>query len=185
MGFSIAWIAVRDKPKAVVHAELGLRETGAQEAESDWPIAGVELPGGWYLLFLNDLLHPFTEEAVLSKLSQGCLAVTCQVEEHVMASTAVAYRGGVKQWGVTHESDQGPRHLVERGDLPSHYAGIKKRLLNEQDVGDAEAHGVDYVWDMPVTLAHEVVGFRHDAVQLKAGGEPIFCELVDAADAER
>lgn len=179
MGFSISWIAVHSKPKAIVHAELGLGETGAKESVCDWPMAGVELPGGWYLLFLNDLLHPFTEEAVLSKLSQGCLTVTCQVDEHVMASAAFAYRNGVKRWDVTHESEQGPRHLVENGALPPEYTGVKERLLREQYLGDAEEHGVDYVWDIPVTLAYEVVGYRHDAVELKAGGEPTFCELVE------
>jgi hypothetical protein len=178
MGFSISWVAVQGKPKSAVLDELGLRETGGAEFVSDWPMGGAELPNGWYLLFLNDLLHPFTEETALSSLSKGCYAVTCQVEEHVMASAAFAYRDGKKVWDVTHESELGKRHLLEHGQLPTEYTQVRDRLLQEQDIGDREEHGVDYVWDVPVTLAYEVVGYRHDNVYLKSGGEARFVELV-------
>jgi hypothetical protein len=168
MGFSISWVAIKGKPKTAVLSELGLRATGGIESVSDWPIGGSELPGGWYLLFLDELAHPFTEEDVLSKLS----------EEHVMASAAFAYQNGKKVWDVTHESELGKRHLLESGQLPSEYLQVRDTLIKEQDVGDREAHGVDYIWDIPVTLAYEVVGFRHDDVYLKTGEEAQFIELV-------
>ncbi len=178
MGFSISWIAVQGKPKTSVLAELGLQETGGVESVSDWPMGGAELPGGWYLLFLDDLVHPFTEEEVLSTLSKDCYAVVCQVEEHVMASAAFAYRDGKKVWDVTHESELGKRHRLENGQLPAEYSQVRDTLLKEQDVGDREEHGVDYVWDIPVTLAYEVVGYRHDNAYLKTGEEAQFIELV-------
>jgi hypothetical protein len=178
MGFSISWIAIQGKPKAVVLAELELRETGTPESFSEWPVGAAELPGGWYLLFLNDFVHPFTAETVLSSLSVDCYVVACQVEEHVMASSAFAYRSGIKVWDVTHESELGKRHLVANGQLPEQYSQVREGLLHEQDIGDQEDHGVDYVWDIPVTLAYEVVGFRHDNVYLESGGEPEFFELV-------
>ncbi len=130
------------------------------------------------MLFLDELAHPFTEEDVLSKLSKECFAVVCQVEEHVMASAAFAYQNGKKVWDVTHESELGKRHLLESGQLPSEYLQVRDTLIKEQDVGDREAHGVDYIWDIPVTLAYEVVGFRHDDVYLKTGEEAQFIELV-------
>jgi len=179
MGFSISWVAVKGRSKPAILAELGLQETGSPESVSDWPIGGADLPGGWYLLFLDDLLHPFTEDAALSSLSKGCYVVACQVEEHVMASAAFAYRDGRKTWDVTHEAELGKRHLAENGELPAEYGQVRDGLLKEQDVGDREEHGVDYVWDIPVTLAYEVVGFRHDNVYLKTGGEAQFMELVE------
>ncbi len=180
MGFSISWIAVQGKSKAAVLAELGLRETGKCEAVSDWPVAGVQLSERWYLLFLNDVLHPYTEHATLSTLSNGCIVIACQAEEHVMASAVYAYQDGVKQWDVTHEAEKGPSHLSEHGQLPFTYASVKESLLEKQKSGDAANEGVDYVWEIPVTLAYEVVGFRHDSAKLKNGGEAAFCELVAA-----
>jgi hypothetical protein len=95
-----------------------------------------------------------------------------------MASSAFAYRNGAKVWDVTHEADSGARHLVERGELPPNFHAVKERLMREQDLGDAEEHGVDYVWDIPVTVAYEVVGYRHDSMELKGGGQPEFYELL-------
>ncbi len=180
MGFSISWIAVQGKSKAAVLTELGLRESGKREPVPDWPVAGSQLSDRWYLLFLNDVLHPYTEHTSLSSLSNGCILIACQVEEHVMASAVFAYQDGIQQWDVTHESEKSAHHLSEHGQLPFVYASVKESLLAKQKSGDAANEGVDYVWDIPVTLAYEVVGYRHDAVKLKNGGEPTFCELVAA-----
>ena len=95
-----------------------------------------------------------------------------------MASSAFAYSNGAKAWDATHEADQGPRHLLERGNLPDAYTEIKARLIAQQVQGDADQEGVDYIWDIPVTLAYEIVGYRHDRVQLKSGTEPKFTALV-------
>jgi|CXWL01.1.fsa_nt_gi hypothetical protein len=181
MGFSISWIAVRGKPKGEILTALALQDTGEPDVANESAASGAELPGGWYILFLNDVMHPFTEEHILAKLSRNCDAVTCQVEEHVMASAAFAYTDGVKVWDIRHESERGPRHLREGGMLPEPYQSIKRDLIAQQDKGDAEEEGVDYIWDIPVTLAFEAVGYRHDHVQLNSGEEPTFTRLAESA----
>lgn len=182
MGFSIAWIAVQGKPASAVLDELGLTDSGEHDEANESPVSGAALPGGWYVVFLNDVVHPYAQKAVLSRLSKGATAVVgCQVEEHVMVSCAFAYRDGALAWEVTHESDLGERHLGEQGQLPALYHEVKTALLAEQDREDAAHHEVDYVWEIPVTLAHELVGYRHDEAELKSGGEPRFTVLVERA----
>jgi hypothetical protein len=98
-----------------------------------------------------------------------------------MASAAYAYENGQKTWAVTHESEQGRRHLAEHGDLPEIYAGVRSQLLAEQDEMDANSEPVDCVWDIPVTLAYELCGYRHDNVYLKSGGESTFTVVKQVA----
>lgn len=178
MGFSIAWIAVNGKPKAQVLAKLDLSETGIVDEANESPISGAELPGSWYLLFLNDFDHPFTAASALTRLSDECTVIACRVEEHVMTSSVFSYTNGRMHWVVTHEAEQGQRHLVENGDLPEPYLDIRARLFSQQDDADTKSEGVDLVWDIPVTLAYELCGYRHDNAYLKTGEEPIFNVLV-------
>jgi hypothetical protein len=178
MGFSNSWIAIQGKSRSTVLHELQLREVGNPEPFSDWPIGAAELPGGWYLLFLDDVVHRYTEDKFLETHSIDSHIVVCQFEEHVMVSSAFAFRNGVKEWDVTHDAQVSRTHLEETGKLPVEYAAIHNSLMEQQLQSDRENQGVDYIWDVPVTLAYAVVGFRHDNVELKHGGEPKFFELV-------
>lgn len=94
-----------------------------------------------------------------------------------MVSSAFCYADGKEVWKVTHDSDIGLTHLEERGSLPSIYPQIKQQLLAEQETSGAD-EGVDYVFDVPVLLAYEVVGYRHDNVYVKSGEEALFNKLV-------
>lgn len=180
MGFSVSWLAIQGKSKPDVLAELGLSDTNEVDEANESSVSGAELPDGWYILFFNDVVHPFVEPKALARLSEGCIAVACQVEEHVMASSAYAYQKGTELWSVTHESELGARHLIERGRFPEVYSDTKAELTEAQDVEDREDQDVDYIWDIPVTLAYEVVGYRHDKVALKSGQEPTFTALAVA-----
>lgn len=177
MGFSISWIAVQGKSEPEVLVELGLVDSGEPDTACTAPIAGALLPDGWYLLYLNDEAHPFTSAAALQKLSRSCRVVATQVEEHVMSSSTSEHVNGRLIWKATHESERGERHLLEEGRLPPQYEHIKAHLLADQDRGDVDDEGVDYVWDIPLTLAHDLVGYRHDEVLLKSGDKPRFTRL--------
>jgi hypothetical protein len=177
MGFSISWIAINGKSKEQVLDQLGLVKTGISDEANESPISGAELPGGWYLLFMNDIAHAFTEESALRSLSASCTVLLCQVDEHVMASAALAYENGESVWNVLHEAERGGRHLAENGVMPSIYNDIRTKLLSDQDDMDAENEPVDCVWDIPVTLAYNICGYRHDNVYLKSGGTSSFTEI--------
>jgi hypothetical protein len=183
MGFSISWLAIRGKNKVQILEYFGLVDTGETDEANESPISGAQLPEGWYIMFFNDLTHPFVEPNSLATVSADCVAVACQVEEHVMASSSYSFENGTEAWSVTHEFELGPRHLVERGHFPDLYSTVKPELTAAQDQGDRENEGVDYIWDIPVTLAYQVVGYRHDRVALKSGGEPYFTSLAFAGDA--
>jgi hypothetical protein len=174
MGFSISWIAVNGKSKASVLDQLCLVDTGASDEANESPLSGAELPGDWYLLFMNDIAHPFTKESALQSLSASCTVLMCQVEEHVMASAVFAYENGKNVWGVLHEAERGSRHLAEHGAMPVAYNDVRSKLLAEQDGMDAEDEPVDCVWDIPVTLAYNICGYRHGSVYLKSGGTSNF-----------
>jgi hypothetical protein len=125
MGFSISWVAVRGRTKSAVLSHLLLVDTGVVDEVNESPISGSELPGGWYLVFLNDVSHLFADSASAELLSVGGEVLTCHVEEHVMASAASSYVDGKFMWEILHESDLGIYHLDSRGELPAIYASVR------------------------------------------------------------
>src|SRR5476651_1499939 len=118
MGYSMAWVAVRGGTQEAIASTFGLIDTGATEEIPEAPICGAELPGGWYLLVLNDCFHRLVMSDSLAALSQGTALVGCQVEEHMMLSTAFFWRDGVLEWEVAHEADKGLYHLDIDGTPP-------------------------------------------------------------------
>ncbi|MFN3789308.1 hypothetical protein [Massilia sp.] len=181
MGYSIAWILVRGKTKEDILARLSLADTGAPDAANDSPVSGAALPGGGYLVFFNDMAHPATQAASMARLSAGCEALGCQVEEHVMASAAFQYKDGAKLWDVVHLSEQGLYHLAVDGTPPALLGAIHAEMRATQDEqGGADAQ-VDCLFEVPLMLATALCGYRHDEMALLSGGTLEFTELVPAA----
>lgn len=178
MGFSISWIAVSGTPKADILQILSLVDTAESDEANESPVSGAELPGGWYLLFLNDIVHPFTQAPLLQRLSAGGKVLVCQIEEHVMASAAIMYENSVNIWSVTHESENGIYHLAQDGVLPPSLDKIHAEMKASQDAEGGDDADVDYIFDVPVVLAAAICGYRHDRVALVSGEEPQFTELV-------
>lgn len=177
MGFSIAWLAVSGRGKPEVLNALALADTGVSDDANESPVSGSLLQNGWFVVFLNDIDHAFIQSDALRTLSMGCTVVGCQVEEHLMVSASFCFQDGKEAWDATHDSDIGLTHLEERGSFPSVYADMKDRLLAKQTSASQETDGVDYFFDVPVQLAYEVVGYRHDGVYLKSGDEARFTSL--------
>lgn len=181
MGYSIAWILVRGKTKEDILARLSLADTGAPDAANDSPVSGAALPGGGYLVFFNDMAHPATQAASMARLSAGCEALGCQVEEHVMASAAFQYKDGAKLWDVVHLSEQGLYHLAVDGTPPALLAAIHAEMRATQDEqGGADAQ-VDCLFEVPLMLATALCGYRHDEMALLSGQTLDFTELVPTA----
>ena len=180
MGFSISWIAISGHSKASVLSSLSLVDTGEPDEANESPISGGELPGGWYLMFFNDIVHPFTRKPQLTKISAGGSVLVCQVEEHVMASAAFMYVNGVKTWDVTHESEKGLYNISTEGCPPIALQAIQAELKAAQDADGGDEADVDHIFDVPVALAAALCGYRHDRVALVSGEEPQFTKLVGA-----
>jgi hypothetical protein len=160
VGLSSSWLAVRGKSSQAALQELALAPTGERdELPAESPIAGVALPGGWYVVILD---HGFFEEPTIRDLSIGCEVVAGFVEEHVMYSRAEQWRDGALIWRVVHDAQEGIRHLELEGALPADSDAVRKRLVDEQEAAGGEAAGVDYMFDAPPDIARLVTGFSYD-----------------------
>ncbi|WP_417762792.1 hypothetical protein [Shewanella sp.] len=160
MGFKIGWIAVKDSEPAAIHKMLSLSPSGEREEFPDSPIAGVELPNGWYLVHFNDFLAPALEEESVSRVSSLGDVVACQVHEGIMVSMASGYKSGQLVWSVVHNAQEALEHLETRGSLPGEFEGIKSKKIQEQAQDDEGM--VDYIFDIPVDMARAYVGYRYD-----------------------
>jgi hypothetical protein len=97
--------------------------------------------------------------------------VYCFVEEHVMVSAASLWRDGKQVWRVTHDGQESADHLSTDGVAPPAFASIRDKYLAVQAAEREE--DVDHIFDIPVELARELTGFRHDQEPLGVSdGEP-------------
>lgn len=177
MGYSLAWILVRGKTKEDILAQLALADTGEPDETGDSPVAGAALPGGGYLVVFSDMGHPALQAPSMKRLSQGCEALACQVEENVMASAAFLYKDGAKAWDVVHLADQGLYHLEVNGTPPALLDTIHTEMKASQDEEGGEKAAVDWLFEVPLMLATALGGYRHDEVTLLTGETPDFNEL--------
>jgi hypothetical protein len=152
MGASLSWFAARGKPPAVVLQEFGLKNVGKEYCRT--PFCGGLLPSGWYLVIHGR--HEFTNDEA-RQLSRGCEVIACFVEEHVMVSRAASWKNGEQIWSVTHNTEEGDRHLEVEGEPPASFAAIRDRLTKRQDEDD----GADFIFDIPVDLAKAITGYSH------------------------
>jgi hypothetical protein len=180
MGYSIAWIAVRGATKEEILARLSLADTGEPDEANESPVSGAALPDGGYLLFFNDMAHAATQAPSMAMLSQGCEALGCQVEEHVMASAAFLYKDGAKVWDVVHLAQESLYHLAVDGTPPPLLDTIHTEMKATQDEQGGEDADVDCLFDVPLMLATALCGYRHDEPALLSGETLAFTELVPA-----
>ena len=162
MGFSMSWAAVRGGTPQAVHDALALRGTGTREEIPESDTTGAELPGGWYMVASNRDGLRLSEDAVLGRLSRVGEVVMCFVEEHVMCSFAACWRDGRRVWSVYHDAQSGMESLDIQGEPPAAFIAIRDRLHAQQAAAGGKKAGVDYIFDIPVELAHSLTGYRHD-----------------------
>jgi hypothetical protein len=163
MGYALSWAATKGDAETV-HSALGLRPTGKREESPKSDIVGAELRGGWYLVLYRGCDAARRARESLSRLGE---VVYCSVEEHVMVSAASAWKDGKCLWSVVHDGQEGINDLQVKGALPASFASIRDRQKAKQDAGekvptDGEEFAVDHMFDVPVDLALELTGFRHD-----------------------
>jgi hypothetical protein len=162
MGFAISWFAVQGKEAQQVLDVCGLLRSGRTEEMPDAAISCCALPGGWFLVFANRFDSPLVTRPALEAISADCQVVSCQVEEHVMFSSASCYRNGELSWHVEHDAQKSIYHLASNGVLPAAFDAIYAGLKQEQDEDGGEKAEVDYIHDVPIALAQAVTAFRHD-----------------------
>jgi hypothetical protein len=135
----------------------GLRE---EIQESKYTVAST--PSGWHLIIADRDGDWLVKPAILQVVSTAAEAIACEVEEHCMVASASGWKNGVEKWSVLHDCESQKNPLIESGVLPSAYLNIKKNLSAKQIDADKQGDSVDYLFDVPIELAHELTGFRHD-----------------------
>ncbi len=172
MGYSLAWIGVKDvNPHSMLQA-LALAGTGRRETLPESPLTGVDLANGWYLVIANHQSDEFFADAILKRLSIEGEVVTCFLEEHVMFSRAAGWSGGRKVWWVLHDAERDIEHLEAGGELPACFAAVRDRLRSSQEAAGGRDADVDYTFSVPIELAQALTGFRHDLDPPNLGERP-------------
>jgi hypothetical protein len=158
MGYSIAWVAIRGTPLDQALIAAGLSGTSTLAEFASKPFTGQALQNGWYLLVAKGCDSPLIASKVLAELSSNGQAVACSIEEHVMFSSVEFWQGGQSIWKVAHSSEKGIRHLSSSGSPPVSFQEVvaEANRLQEQD------SEVDYFFEVPLILARELCGFKHD-----------------------
>jgi hypothetical protein len=158
MGYSIAWVAIRGTPIDQALIATGLSSTSVLAEYASKPFTGQALPSGWYLLVATRCDSPLISNKVLAELSSGGQVIGCSIEEHVMFSSAEFWQGGQNLWKVEHSSENGLRHIHSTGAPPDSLKEVVAEANREQDK-DSE---VDCFFEVPLILARELCGFKHD-----------------------
>jgi len=164
MGYSMSWAAVKGSTPQAVRDTLALRATGTREEIPESDITAAELPSGWYMVVSDRDGLQLTSGEVLARLSALGEVIACFVEEHVMFSSAECWRSGRRVWSVQHDAQRGIEHLTAEGELPPRFSSVRDELRAKQEAAGGHKADVDYIWDVPVVLAHEFTGWRHDHV---------------------
>ena len=79
-----------------------------------------------------------------------------------MCSSAEGWNNGQRRWRVEHDAQQSGRHLTTTGALPATYAETLRQAQDAQDAEDADEAAVDFFFEVPLQLARDLAGFKHD-----------------------
>ncbi|MDO8505361.1 MAG: hypothetical protein Q7S48_02190 [bacterium] len=162
MGYSLSWIAVQGHPTDEIKEFFGLKTTGTYGRYGKHALVGRALSDGWYLLIANTCDDKIIRDEILESLSKDCQIVACSIEEHVMFSASALWKKGKKIWSVTHNGEEDSFDIAEHGNIPASYSALKNQAIAEQKAeGDTDMM-VDHLFDLPLLLAKQLVGFKHD-----------------------
>src|SRR6185503_12224142 len=103
--------------------QLGLSSTGETEEIPESLISNGKFDTGWRVICYNKSECPFLKTEHLAELSKQRDVLFCQVEEHVMWSSAQMWSGGTLAWRLAHSGEDGPKGLETYGALPASFAG--------------------------------------------------------------
>ena len=158
MGISLTWVAVEALPADEALLRLSLVKTAK---DCVYPFKGVAshiLPNDWFLVAAQRCDHRIANAESMSALSKGCRAVACAIEEHVNFASVELWRDGARVWHVQHQGDEDNQSISSQGLLPQRF----RELLATVEPEDSENLDGHFHMDVPLILAKELCGFRHD-----------------------
>jgi hypothetical protein len=93
-------------------------------------------------------------EPALTRLSEAGEVVLESLEEHVMFSRIEYWRGGSRQWSVSHAGDVDEKDLTSEGAPPALFETLRQQQRSRCGDGD--------FFDIAVRLGDELTGDRYD-----------------------
>lgn len=174
MGISLSWVAVEALPPDEALLRLSLAKTAKNCAYPFKGVASHALPNNWFLVAAGGCDHRIANEASMSALSRGCRAIACTIEEHVNFASVELWQDGTRVWNVQHQGDEDSENISSEGKVPQRF----RELLTIVESGDSGSPDGPFHMDIPLILAKEISGFRHDESNLEFDSTP-FQELTD------
>lgn len=166
MIYSLCWLAVHGKVTDMILDELQLRRTGEREKIPS-KLAGADLPTGWYVI-VKDQDVELMRDTLLKEVSLQCECVACFIEDASRTTSAVGWKNGRKVWSALHDGQQGKEHLLLRGEFPSLFGPILEGFRAKQKANP----GADFIFEIPLELARELSGYRHDRPVVSKEAQP-------------
>ncbi len=160
MGFNLAWFAVQGLDPEVFLERAGFTDAGEADEYFEAEHSGGELPDGWYVLVTERV--DFVDPARLALWSAGGRLIACIAHEDTMNSLAMEWRDGRQVWSVFWDGSAEQKQLQVEGQLPESFEMIREEITALQAETDRDGGGVDLIFEIPLDLAEEITGFRHD-----------------------
>lgn len=170
MSVSLVWVAAQGIDKEEFLERAGFEDTGEIDEYFEHDHSGGELPEGWFVILSSDM--GLIEPAKLAKWSAGARLVAAAVHEDAASSLATEWRDGTLVWSASHDGSEGGDRLDVEGVLPSVFEELKEEAAAAQAESEAGGGGVNFVFDIPLDLAAEITGFRHDEMGFDDDIEP-------------
>lgn len=174
MGVSLSWVAVQGLSAEYALSRLGLKHTGNTCSYPFKGIASHGLLADWFLVMAGRCDHRIGLPPSLSTLSAGCRLVACALEEHVNYASTALWQDGQLIWRVEHQGDLDPENMSCQGRVPQRFHDLLA-TVEPEDSENLEGH---FHMDVPLILAKELTGFRHDESNPVLDNTP-FDELLD------
>jgi hypothetical protein len=95
-----------------------------------------------------------------------------------MYSSAELWENGTRIWKIEHQADDGIKNLAFTGKLPAAFESIRNKYALKQEEADRNNGGVDYYFEIPLVLAQQMTGFKHDKKNPEIDGR--FEELIES-----
>jgi hypothetical protein len=160
MSFSLAWVAVHGVASDDFLERTGFEDTGEVDEYFEEQHSGGEIPGGWYVIVTSEI--GLLEPAKLAQWSAGGRLVATVVHEATSNSLAMEWLDGKQVWSLSHDGSEGGDQLAVEGVLPDVFEELHQEAVAAQAESLKEGGEVDFVFDIPLDLAAEITGFRHD-----------------------
>ncbi len=176
---SRSWLAVRGKSADAICTDLGLKTGMAVTRPRRFALEGAASDAGWYLIVGDGRDHRLIQDPVLTRLSAACEVLTCTVEERNLYSAAAGWRDGRRLWVVTYDGEAQPGDVAAVGDVPATFAIIRRDYTAKSQAEDAGDLLLDPLFEIPIELVRNTVGYRPDEPSPAFDGRYTLLEAVD------